>query len=79
MLQMALACLLWRPHLSPLMPLTCTPSSLPETPNPNPGQVLYMAVVVALLDYSHDTWFYLTHRLLHWGPLYRHVHYIHHK
>jgi sterol desaturase/sphingolipid hydroxylase (fatty acid hydroxylase superfamily) len=34
---------------------------------------------VCCLDYLHDSWFYLTHRLLHWAPLYRHVHYIHHK
>ncbi|GLC45014.1 hypothetical protein PLESTB_001743700 [Pleodorina starrii] len=39
----------------------------------------YCLLCVALLDYLHDTWFYWTHRLLHWGPLYRHVHYIHHK
>lgn len=43
------------------------------------AQWLYILVVVILLDYLHDTWFYLTHRLLHWKPLYRHVHYIHHK
>ncbi|MEW5319468.1 MAG: hypothetical protein WDW38_010617 [Sanguina aurantia] len=42
-------------------------------------EVLYIVASVALLDVLHDTWFYLTHRLLHWGPLYRHVHYIHHK
>ena len=45
---------------------------------PHP-QVLYAILSVLLLDYLHDTWFYLTHRLLHWKPLYRHVHYIHHK
>ncbi len=42
-------------------------------------QILYCCLTVALLDYLHDAWFYWTHRLLHWGPLYRHVHYIHHK
>ena len=26
-----------------------------------------------------DVWFYWTHRLLHWGPLYRHVHKMHHR
>jgi len=41
--------------------------------------VLYCCLVVCVLDYAHDAWFYWTHRLLHWGPLYRHVHYIHHK
>ncbi|GIL77889.1 hypothetical protein Vretimale_6578 [Volvox reticuliferus] len=43
------------------------------------AEVSYCCLCVALLDYLHDTWFYWTHRLLHWGPLYRHVHYIHHK
>lgn len=38
-----------------------------------------MVLVVLLLDYLHDAWFYVTHRFLHWKPLYRHVHYIHHK
>ncbi len=41
--------------------------------------LLYMAAVVVVLDYAHDAWFYFTHRLLHWRPLYCHVHYIHHK
>mmetsp|Transcript_12335 Transcript_12335/g.26636 ORF Transcript_12335/g.26636 Transcript_12335/m.26636 type:complete len:302 (-) Transcript_12335:896-1801(-) len=50
-----------------------------EGPVSTAQQVLYMVVVVVLMDYAHDTWFYLTHRLLHWKPLYRHVHYIHHK
>ena len=42
-------------------------------------QVLYVLLCVVLLDYLHDSWFYWTHRLLHWGPLYRHVHLLHHK
>jgi Delta7-sterol 5-desaturase len=42
-------------------------------------QVLYCCAVVCVLDYAHDGWFYWTHRLLHWRPLYKHVHYIHHK
>lgn len=33
----------------------------------------------AALDLIHDTWFYWAHRLLHWRPLYKHVHYIHHE
>uniref|UniRef100_A0A7S3VH27 Fatty acid hydroxylase domain-containing protein n=1 Tax=Dunaliella tertiolecta TaxID=3047 RepID=A0A7S3VH27_DUNTE len=41
--------------------------------------VLYCSLVVGLLDYLHDSWFYWTHRMLHWGPLYKHIHYIHHK
>ena len=42
-------------------------------------QVLYMLATVVSLDYLHDAWFYWTHRLLHWQPLYRKVHYIHHE
>ena len=47
--------------------------------SPVTSQILYMVLVVVLLDYLHDAWFYVTHRFLHWKPLYRHVHYIHHK
>lgn len=43
------------------------------------SHVVYMLACVLILDYVHDAWFYWTHRLLHWKPLYRHVHYIHHK
>lgn len=39
----------------------------------------YLVICVVLLDYLHDAWFYLTHRFLHWKPVYRYIHYIHHK
>lgn len=39
----------------------------------------YILLTIVALDYLHDTWFYWTHRLLHWKPLYRHVHYLHHR
>ena len=39
----------------------------------------YMVLTVVALDYLHDAWFYWTHRLLHWKPLYRHVHHLHHR
>lgn len=39
----------------------------------------YAIATVIALDYLHDTWFYWTHRLLHWRPLYKHVHAIHHR
>lgn len=42
-------------------------------------QVLYCCFTVALLDLLHDAWFYFTHRLLHWRPLYRHIHRLHHE
>lgn len=38
-----------------------------------------MLLTIVALDYLHDAWFYWTHRLLHWKPLYRHVHAIHHE
>ena len=42
-------------------------------------QFAYMAVTVVALDYLHDSWFYWMHRLLHWKPLYLHVHLMHHR
>jgi Delta7-sterol 5-desaturase len=41
--------------------------------------IAYLVFTIIALDYLHDAWFYWTHRLLHWAPVYRHVHYIHHK
>lgn len=40
---------------------------------------VYCAVLAVLLPVWLDTHFYLTHRLIHWAPLYRWVHYLHHK
>lgn len=45
---------------------------------PNAWQAAYMLLAVVILDYLHDAWFYWTHRLLHWKPLYVHVHAVHH-
>jgi sterol desaturase/sphingolipid hydroxylase (fatty acid hydroxylase superfamily) len=45
---------------------------------PDAWQALYMLLSVVALDYLHDAWFYWTHRLLHWRPLYIHVHALHH-
>jgi sterol desaturase/sphingolipid hydroxylase (fatty acid hydroxylase superfamily) len=59
----------WRENL-PVMLSTCPHLYL---------QVLYIVLAIVLLDYLHDTWFYFTHRLLHWRPLYRYVHCIHHR
>ncbi|KAG1671699.1 hypothetical protein FOA52_007491 [Chlamydomonas sp. UWO 241] len=50
-----------------------------DGPIASPWHVAYCLLVIGVLDYLHDAWFYATHRLLHWRPLYRHVHYIHHK
>lgn len=41
--------------------------------------VAYIALCLVALDYVHDAWFYWTHRLLHWKPLYQRVHCIHHR
>lgn len=38
-----------------------------------------MLLTVVALDYLHDAWFYWTHRLLHWKPLYMHIHMPHHR
>lgn len=45
----------------------------------NAQQAAYMLVTVVALDYLHDAWFYWTHRLLHWKPMYMHVHLPHHR
>jgi lathosterol oxidase len=43
------------------------------------SHVAYVLLCVVALDYLHDTWFYWTHRLLHWKPLYVNIHYMHHR
>eukprot|EP00873_Tetraselmis_striata_P002859 jgi/Tetstr1/423123/TSEL_013892.t1 len=42
-------------------------------------QVLYAVGTIIALDYLHDAWFYWTHRMLHWRPLYKHIHFMHHQ
>ncbi|MFC7538072.1 sterol desaturase family protein [Sphingomonas sp. GCM10030256] len=37
---------------------------------------LPLSVLLVLL--AHDTWFYWTHRAMHWPPLFRRVHAVHH-
>ena len=39
----------------------------------------YFALSIALMVALHDFYFYWTHRLMHWGPIYRHVHAVHHR
>lgn len=70
---------------APLLPQPFTPTYIhtqkhrarlpPRLPR---VQALYMLLTVVALDYLHDAWFYWTHRLLHWRPLYVHVHAPHH-
>ena len=43
---------------------------------PSPVEVL---TTLAALGALHEPVFYYTHRLLHYGPLYRHVHKVHHE
>lgn len=40
---------------------------------------LYILLCICLLDHLHDSWFYWTHRLLHWRPLYKWIHHEHHR
>ena len=66
-----------RPPAAQLVRPTCTPA-YPAPAHPL-GQVVYLVLTVAALDLLHDAWFYWAHRLLHWQPLMRHVHYLHHR
>ncbi len=38
-----------------------------------------MALQIAVFFVAEDTWHYWMHRAFHWGPLYKHVHKIHHQ
>jgi Delta7-sterol 5-desaturase len=38
----------------------------------------YMPISLLLFAVLHDIYFYITHRMLHWPPLYREAHYVHH-
>ena len=40
--------------------------------------VLFVAILLILVHY-HKLHFYFTHRLIHWKPLYRTVHHVHHR
>ncbi|MDA1237682.1 MAG: sterol desaturase family protein [Proteobacteria bacterium] len=40
---------------------------------------IYFMFVVLTIHLWRDFHFYLIHRLIHWGPLYRFVHHVHHK
>ena len=41
------------------------------------GYVYYIFSII-LMIFIHDAYFYWTHRLLHWKPLFKHVHLVHH-
>ena len=40
---------------------------------------VYLAAMTFLAFFIEHAYFYVNHRILHWGPLYRHAHYLHHK
>lgn len=39
----------------------------------------YTVFSLVALILAHDTWFYWTHRLMHWKPIFPYVHLVHHK
>ena len=39
----------------------------------------YFCASIAVAIVAHDAYFYWTHRLLHWRPLYRFAHHVHHR
>lgn len=47
----------------------------------NPAQYgwWYLGFSLIALIFIHDTWFYWTHRLMHWRPLFRTMHAVHHR
>lgn len=40
---------------------------------------VYFALSIPLLIMLHDTYFYWTHRAMHWKPIFKYVHLVHHK
>ena len=49
-------------------------SALPQTDNP-----IWFVAFMLLMPFWRNFHFYCVHRLIHWKPLYRTVHYLHHK
>ena len=44
-----------------------------------PGDALWLVLLIFLVPVWETFYFFLIHRLLHWPPLYRRVHYLHHR
>ncbi len=42
------------------------------------SNVVWFAVLLVLSPILHEGYFFFVHRLIHWGPLYKHVHSVHH-
>jgi len=49
-----------------------------ETSVPFPS-IWTIAYQIAIFFVLEDTWHYWTHRAMHWGPLYKYIHKIHHQ
>jgi Delta7-sterol 5-desaturase len=45
--------------------------------NTERGWLYFFASVVSII-FTHDTYFYWIHRLMHWKPVFEHVHRVHH-
>ncbi len=45
------------------------------SPSDNP---IWFAMMMIFVPLMRETHFYLIHRLIHWPPIYKHVHYLHH-
>ena len=44
-----------------------------------PQQAGWLILLIFLIPIWETLYFYLIHRMIHWPPLYRHVHYLHHR
>jgi sterol desaturase/sphingolipid hydroxylase (fatty acid hydroxylase superfamily) len=44
-----------------------------------PQQAGWLILLIFLVPIWETFYFYLIHRMIHWPPLYRHVHYLHHR
>ena len=44
-----------------------------------PGDIGWVILLIFLIPIWETLYFYLIHRLIHWPPLYRSVHYLHHR
>lgn len=38
----------------------------------------YLFLSLPIMMFIHDTYFYFTHRIIHWQPLYKRIHHVHH-
>lgn len=43
------------------------------------GPIWYAVLSLILCVFLHDTWFYWTHRFMHWRPVFKYMHLTHHR